>query len=176
MWRGYLICKDTFPRRRGGGYLGWFLLGMCRLPLSAPHPLQSILWPIIDPKVVTFGQICNFPDPNLVTFFFYELTHFLNWIKNNLLFTYSTNILVRLLTVKNKHCITPKKSENVRPHHSHSSRDNATPSSDTSPLASCKEELPPPPGNVRLCFVITINEMLGKHSKQWLWLNFQSEL
>ena len=117
VWRGYLIFKDTFPRRGGGGYLGWFLLGMCRLPLSAPHPLQSILWPIIDPKVVTFGQICNFRDPNLLTFFFYELTHFLNWMKNNLLFTYSTNILVRLLTLKNKRCLTPKKSENVRPHH-----------------------------------------------------------
>ena len=26
--------------------------------------------------LVTFGQICNFCDPNLVTFYFYELTHF----------------------------------------------------------------------------------------------------
>ena len=31
--------------------------------------LQSILWPIIDPILATFGQICNFRDPNLVTFF-----------------------------------------------------------------------------------------------------------
>ena len=30
--------------------------------------LQSILWPIIDPILVTFGQVCNFRDPNLVTF------------------------------------------------------------------------------------------------------------
>ena len=43
---------------------------------SAPAPLQSILWPIIDPILVTFGQICNFCDPKLVTFYFYELTHF----------------------------------------------------------------------------------------------------
>ena len=68
----------------------------------------------------------------------------------------------------------PKKSENVRPHHSQSSRDNANPSSDTSSVASCKEV--PPLGDVRLCSVITLNETLGKHSKQWLWLNFQSEL
>ena len=26
--------------------------------------------------LVTFGQICNFHDPNLLTFYFYELTHF----------------------------------------------------------------------------------------------------
>ena len=30
------------------GYLGLCLLGMCRWPLRAPTPLQSIFWPIID--------------------------------------------------------------------------------------------------------------------------------
>ena len=34
----------------------------------------------------------------------------------------------------------------MRPHYSHSSRENATPSSGTSPLASCKRLSPPPPG------------------------------
>ena len=33
----------------------------------------------------------------------------------------------------------------MRPHYSQSSRENATPSSDTSPLASYKEVPPPPP-------------------------------
>ena len=61
---------------RGGGYSGKVLLGMCRSPLRAPTPFLSILWPIIDPILVTFGQMCNFRDPNLVTFYFYELTHF----------------------------------------------------------------------------------------------------
>ena len=42
---------------------------MCRWPLRAPTPLQSILWPIIDPILITFGQICNFWVPNLVTFY-----------------------------------------------------------------------------------------------------------
>ena len=55
----------------------------------APTPLYlSILWPIIDPILVTFEQICNFYDSNVVTFYFYELTHFLNWMKNTLIFTY----------------------------------------------------------------------------------------
>ena len=50
---------------------------MCRWPLIAPSPLRSIPWPIIDPILVTFGQICNFRDPNLVTFYFFnELTRF----------------------------------------------------------------------------------------------------
>ena len=61
-----------------GGHLGKFLLGMCRWSLRAPIPLQSILWPFVDPILVSFGQICHFCDPNLVTFYFYELTHFLN--------------------------------------------------------------------------------------------------
>ena len=45
--------------------------------------------------------MCNFCDPNLVAFYFYEL-------KNTLLFVCSTNILVRLLTVNVKNCLTSK--------------------------------------------------------------------
>ena len=52
-----------------------FALGMHRWPLRAPASLWSILWSIIDPISVTFGQVCNFRDPDLVTFYFYELTH-----------------------------------------------------------------------------------------------------
>ena len=58
-------------------------------------------------------------------------------MKNTLLFTYSANILVRLLTVNMGNCLPPK-PENVRPHCTNSI-DNATPSSGTSPLASYKE-------------------------------------
>ena len=42
---------------------------MCCWSLRAPTPLQAILWPIIDPILVTFGQICNFRDPNLFTLY-----------------------------------------------------------------------------------------------------------
>ena len=58
----------------------------------------------------------------LVTFYFYELTHFLDWMKNTLLFICSTNILVR----KYEEQSYPKKSENVRLHSSNSI-ENATP-------------------------------------------------
>ena len=58
--------------------------------------------------LVFFGQMCNFRDPNLVAFYFYELTHFLDWMKNTLLFICSTNILVRLLTINMENCLTPK--------------------------------------------------------------------
>ena len=78
--------------------------------------------------------------------------YFLNWIKNTLLFTYSTNILVRLLTVNVKTFIT-QKSENVWPDYSQSSRENATPSSGTSPSASCKE-LPFPRGREGVLFAV----------------------
>ena len=74
-------------------------------------------------------------------------------MKNTLLFAYSTNILVRLLTVNMKTelsypknpkmwqpiLVTPLK---MQPHYSQSSRENATPSSGTSPVASYKE-IPP---------------------------------
>ena len=51
----------------GGGVLGLIFAGyMCRWPLRACTPLQSFLWPIIDPDLVTFGHICNFRDPNVV--------------------------------------------------------------------------------------------------------------
>ena len=53
--------------------------------------------------------------------------------------------------------VTPLK---MRPHYSQPSRENATPSSRTSPLASYKEVLPPPPPLVHvyrdnLCHVST---------------------
>ena len=132
-----------------GGYLGAFGLGMCHWPLRAPTHYSLFLWPIVDPISVTFGQICNFHDPNLVTFYFYELTCFVNWTKNTLLFTYSTNNLVCLLAVNMKNCLTPKYLKmcdpilvtllKMQPHYSQSSRENAAPSSGTSPLASYKE-------------------------------------
>ena len=66
------------PEGGGGCYLGKFVPGTCRWPLKAPTPLKSNLWPIIDPILVTFGQMCSFRDPNLVTLYFYELTHLLD--------------------------------------------------------------------------------------------------
>ena len=79
-------------------------------------------------------------------------------MKNTLLFTYNTNILVRLLTI-NIHKYeelsypqNPKMCDPIQvtmlkkqPRYSQTSCENATPSSDTSPLASNKEVQPPPP-------------------------------
>ena len=75
-------------------------------------------------------------------------------MKNTFLFTYSTNILVRLVNINN--FLTPKIRKctcdpilvtllKLLPHYSKSSCENATPSSGTSPLASYKEVPPPPP-------------------------------
>ena len=51
------ICHSLFNAPPGGGgYLGQFLLGMCRWPLRTPTSLWSILWPSIDPVLVTFGR------------------------------------------------------------------------------------------------------------------------
>ena len=173
---------------------------MCRWPLRGPTP-------IVDPILVTFGQICNFCDPNLVTFYLCiylinplrrssknELNHFLiNWMKNTLLFTYNTDILIRFLTVnmnnsltqKIRKCATPLKMQ------PHSSREKATPSSGTSPLVSYKE-VPPPRAAPKLlsllntsfcCKVVVkrrtqvfsfciIGEMFRTNERLWIRLPF----
>ena len=56
---------------------------MCRLfmiTIQSPYPIVVFsvakYRPHQGPILVTFGQICNFRDLNLVTFYFYELTRF----------------------------------------------------------------------------------------------------
>ena len=76
-------------------------------------------------------------------------------MKTTSLFTYSTNTLVRLLTV-NTNCLTSKIRKcacdpiletllKMRPHDGQSGRENATPSSGTSPLASIRNRVQPSP-------------------------------
>ena len=130
---------------------------MCHWFSQSPYPI--IIYSVANyrPHLSHFwGNSCDFRDPNLVTFYFYLwIDPFLDWMKNTLLFICSTNILVRLLTVNMKNCLTPKNPKmcdpilvtllKMRPHYSQSSRENATPSGGTSPLASYKEVTPPPP-------------------------------
>ena len=51
---------------------------MCRLFMIT---IQSPYRPHQGPILVTFGQICNFRDLNLVTFYFYELTRFFFFLR-----------------------------------------------------------------------------------------------
>ena len=59
--------------------------------------------------------MCNFRDPNLVTFYFYESTHFLNWKKNTLSFqlqykhssTFANRKYEELSYPKIRKCATP---------------------------------------------------------------------
>ena len=55
----------------GGGVLGLIFAAGC-VPLASQSPYPFIVYSalIIDPILVTFGQICNFRDPNLVTSYF----------------------------------------------------------------------------------------------------------
>ena len=94
-------------------------------------------------------------------------------MKNTLLFTYSTNILVRLLTVNMKNCLTPKIRKcalvtllKMRSHYSQSSCENATSSGGTSQLASY-EEVPPPtsPGAYDFYLALRIGYKQNTHSK-----------
>ena len=98
--------------------------------------------------------MCNFRDPNLVAFYFYELTHFLDGMKNTLLFLCSTNILVRLPTINMENCLTSKISENVRTHYSQSSREVPPPPR----LKTVKQQMRKEPCHVRTSL------------KGWNWL------
>ena len=141
--------------------LGFIFAGYVPLGSQQPYPIIVYSVANIEPILVTFAQICNFCDPNLISFYFYELTHFLHGMKNTLFLTYSTNILVCLLTVNMKNCLTPKNPEiqcdpilvtllKMQLHYSQSSRQNATPSSGTFPLASYKDRSTLPPGPLTL--------------------------
>ena len=160
-----------------GGVLGLIFAGYVLLASQSPYPIifYSILWPIIDHMLITFGQICYFRDPNLVTFYFYELTNFLDWMKNTLLFICSTNILVSLLTDYMKNCLTPTNPKmcdpiqvtllKMLPHYSQSSREKVTPSSGTSPLASY-QEVPPTPRLMVIIVAICCTLVMPPLAKQ----------
>ena len=123
---------------------------MCRWALKAPTPLQSILWPVIDPILVTFAQRCNFRDPSLVTFY---LCIYLILNEEHFTFHIQFKHSVTLANRKYEELSHPKNHKKCDPiltllkmrlNYSQSSRENATPSSGTSPLASY-EEVPPTP-------------------------------
>ena len=109
-------CHNVVPHGGGRGGTWVNFCWVCAAGLSEPlTSYKSILWPIIHPTLVTFGQICNFRDCNSVTFSCFELTHSLDWMKNTLLFICSTNMLVRLPTVNLKNCLTQKNSKMCYP-------------------------------------------------------------
>ena len=58
--------------------------------------------------------MCGFCDPNLVTFYFYELTQFLDWMRNTLLFFSSDKLSGTFANRKYEEQSYLKKSENVR--------------------------------------------------------------
>ena len=95
-------------------------------------------------------------------------------MKNALPFTYSKNILVRLLTVNMKNCLT-QESKNVRPLQVtlFKMRPHYSQSSGTSPLASYKKVTPPHHpvgkaaislGNVFQSFIHSLSLMLKSPS------------
>ena len=60
-----------------GGVIGLIFAGYVLLASQSPYLIivYSLANIIIDRILVTFGHICNFCNPNSVTFYFYELTH-----------------------------------------------------------------------------------------------------
>ena len=114
------------------------------------------MWPIIYSILVPFGQIRNFRDLNLLTFYFDELTHCLDWtLKEHLTFHLQHKHSGTFANRKYEEPSYPKKPKmcdpilvtllKMRPRYIQSGRENATQSSGTSPLASYKVV---PPGDI----------------------------
>ena len=62
----------------GGGGGTWVkFCWACAAGLSMPQPIRVYSVAKYRQILVAVEQICNYRDPNLVTFYFYELTHFL---------------------------------------------------------------------------------------------------
>ena len=97
--------------------------------------IYSVANNIIDPILVTFVQICNFSDPNLVSFqYFYELTHLLRLNEEHFTFhLLQYNHSGTFANLEYEQLSYPQKSKNVRPHSSNSI-ENATPLFIVSPV------------------------------------------
>ena len=98
----------------------------------------------------------------------------LYWMKNTLLFTYSTNSLVSWLTVKVKNFLTLKMCDPIlvtpckmQPYYGQSSRENATPSNGISPLASYKE-VPPSPTNKICKLFLSLCKVIQESHGLWI--------
>ena len=127
---------------------GWQVLGLIfagYVPLASQSPYPFIVYSVANyrPHLSHIWANMWFSRSQLSHFLFLWIDpFFLDWMKNTLLFFCNTNILVRLLTVNMKNCLTPKNPKmcdpilvtllKMRPHYSQSGRENATPSSSTS--------------------------------------------
>ena len=59
-----------------GGLLGLIFAGYVPLASQSAYPIIVYSEANYRPYLTHFWEKCNFRDPNLVTFYFYELTHF----------------------------------------------------------------------------------------------------
>ena len=139
-----LFAPRERKRRAGGGGVTWVnFCWVCTAGLSEPLPHYS-LWcgQLQTPLRLLLGKCVIFPIPTQSLSIY--------------VFTYSTNILVHLLTIKYEELSYPKNQKmcdpilvtllKMRPHYSQSSRENVAPSSGTSQLASYKGVPPPARG------------------------------
>ena len=111
----------------------------------------------------------------MVTFYFYELTHFFRLNEEHFTFylqykhsgTFANRKYGELSYPKNQKMCDPILVTllKMRPHYSHSSRENATPSSCTSPLASYQAVSPPLGGLVSNSYTLSV-------TVPTLWLAF----
>ena len=140
---------------RRGAHLGRLTLSpLVKLSIMTAkknrYSIDIIIRTIIDPILVTFGQIRNFRDPNLATFYLciyliLNEEHFTFHLQYKHSCTFADRKCKELSYPKNQKMCDPilETLLKVRSHYNQSNRENATPSSGTSSLASYKEV---PPG------------------------------
>ena len=100
----------------GEGVLGLIFAGYVPLVSQSPYPIM----------VFSARQICNFRDPNLVTFYFLWIDPFFRLNEEHFTFNLQYKHSGTFANRKYQELSCPKKSENVPPHSSNSI-ENATP-------------------------------------------------
>ena len=95
----------------GGGVLGLIFAGYVPLASHGPYPIAVYSMANYRPHLKSSLLGTYLINPVLVKW----IDPFLKWMNNTLLFTYSTNILISLLTVNMKNFLTPKIRKRATP-------------------------------------------------------------
>ena len=139
----FMTSAPLQSRLRGGRGVTWVnFCWVCAADLSEPLTHNSPFCSQLQaPSQSLLGKYVKSPYSNIITFYFYEMTHFFRLNEEHFTFHLQHKHSGTFVNRKQEELSYPKKSENVRPHfcnsienYSHISGENATPSSCTSPL------------------------------------------
>ena len=127
MFAGYVPLASQSPQNHLSHFLENVIFAIPTQSLSIYISTLSVWFQAVESNAANTSLLLNLINNNFLTFF-----------------TENLPILNPYLPPKSKN-LRPHSLLKMRPHYSHSSRENVTPSSGTSPITSCMRLPPPPP-------------------------------